>query len=745
MARRAGWATRLCLLMALAIGAASMGPAIASAPNDPAGSTRVDREDLVALQKECAEQTARLKGALEQLSEDDDQTTPKLLVDELELWERLELIAAQRQSTLEDLADVRRRLQLAKKSPTGLEAAHEELQRSHSFLKLDEVRDELLATRAQAVMLELELKSERSLLIDAKEQLEDVEQDRRLALEAGSAAAGAGRQQMALSLAELRCRVSRCQTDLHRERTEALKQNALLAHTKINDLEARIHSMSEGVRFSQDELEKRLGLIDKVEQDIREQLDRAEQRLRLAIHERPEGDPSSTSRDMGVQTAHEETQLLQQILTEVGGIRGYWRWRYRLANGDFKPGEPDEWLQSATAAKRQIDSLSEKVRLRMAHWQTALSSVRRQDVGELSDQEAAELDDQAAELERAIEFYSTTQVLVVSGQRMYERFVSELEQHLDRMTWAEFAGRVGAWASAAWTFEITSIDDRPITVSKIVCGMAMLLLGYWVARTISITSANRILPRCGLSPTAIAPLRTLMFYGLLVAFAFLALDVVNVPLTVFAFMGGAIAIGIGFGSQNILNNFISGLILLVERPIRIGDLVNIEGIDANVEHIGARSTRVRTGANLEILVPNSKFLENNVTNWTLSDTRTRTSVSVGVAYGTPVKPVLELLESTVLSHPKVLPNPAPIVLFKDFGDSSLAFEVHFWIHMKRMMDAARVQSDVRAEIDDRFRAEGIVISFPQRDVHLDIQTPIEVRMSEPAAARIGELKRHEAA
>ena len=122
-----------------------------------------------------------------------------------------------------------------------------------------------------------------------------------------------------------------------------------------------------------------------------------------------------------------------------------------------------------------------------------------------------------------------------------------------------------------------------------------------------------------------------------------------------------------FGSQNILNNFISGLIILGEQPIRVGDLVEIEGLHANIEHIGTRSTRVRTGANLEIIVPNSRFLENNVTNWTLSNNEIRVCVTVGVAYGSPVDQVLTLLRQSVEDEPQALNEPQPIVLFNEFG------------------------------------------------------------------------------
>ncbi|MEM9658818.1 MAG: mechanosensitive ion channel domain-containing protein, partial [Planctomycetota bacterium] len=266
-------------------------------------------------------------------------------------------------------------------------------------------------------------------------------------------------------------------------------------------------------------------------------------------------------------------------------------------------------------------------------------------------------------------------------------------------------------------------------------------VGFLLSRTISRIFGKRLFRGLGLSSAGSAALQTLMFYALLTCFTLLSLDVVNVPLTMFAFLGGAAAIGVGFGSQNLLNNFISGVILLVERPIRVGDLVNVEGTDANIEKIGARSTRVRTGENLEMLIPNSKFLENKDTNWTLSDTRIRTSVSVGVAYGSPVRQVVDMLGKAVTGHPKVMDEPAPIVLFRDFGDSSLLFETHFWIHMNRIMDGAIVESEVRVRIDELFRDAGVTISFPQRDVHLDVQSPIRVQLDRGGSAVRGERLR----
>jgi small-conductance mechanosensitive channel len=212
--------------------------------------------------------------------------------------------------------------------------------------------------------------------------------------------------------------------------------------------------------------------------------------------------------------------------------------------------------------------------------------------------------------------------------------------------------------------------------------------------------------------------------------ALFALRIVNIPLGAFAFLGGALAIGVGFGAQNIINNFISGFILMTERPIGIGDLVEVDGVLGRVEAIGGRSTRVRTGENIHILVPNSSFLEKNIINWTLSDARIRSKVTVGVVYGSPVREVERLLLQAARESPRVLADREPFVLFREFGDNALIFEVYFWIQVRAVIERRRIESDIRFRIDELFRQAGVVIAFPQRDVHLDAGGPIPVRLEQ---------------
>jgi small-conductance mechanosensitive channel len=148
-----------------------------------------------------------------------------------------------------------------------------------------------------------------------------------------------------------------------------------------------------------------------------------------------------------------------------------------------------------------------------------------------------------------------------------------------------------------------------------------------------------------------------------------------------------------------------------------------------VEEIGARCTRVRTGENIHILVPNSAFLEKNITNWTLSDNRIRANIAVGVAYGSPVIMVREKLIQAVGQVDRVLKHPQPFVLFSDFGDNALVFHVYFWVDIMRVIERRQIESDVRFKIDELFAKEGIVIAFPQRDVHLDTLSPLKISIS----------------
>jgi len=266
-----------------------------------------------------------------------------------------------------------------------------------------------------------------------------------------------------------------------------------------------------------------------------------------------------------------------------------------------------------------------------------------------------------------------------------------------------------------------------VTVGQISLTLVVILLGL-----IFIKFLQRLLGRwmssSDVDPNVAQTIQRVVFWALLVVLFITALGMLRIPVTALAFISGAVAIGIGFGAQNIINNLISGWILMSERPVRIGDFVELDERNrGTVETIGNRSTRIRRIDGVHLLVPNSQLLENMVINWTLVDRKFRTSIRIGVMYGSPVRLVEKLLFRAVAQQEEVLQEPTPVVVFEDFGDNALVFDVFFWCEAQAERELRLIRSDIRFRIDDLCRENDIVIAFPQRDVHLYAKTPIELR------------------
>ena len=280
-----------------------------------------------------------------------------------------------------------------------------------------------------------------------------------------------------------------------------------------------------------------------------------------------------------------------------------------------------------------------------------------------------------------------------------------------------------------WDYPLFTFGGNSILVSQLVLVLIVLLVGYVISKLIE-RFLQRRLAKTELRADASYLLQRIVFYTLLVVVLMTALSVLNVPLAAFAFISGAIAIGVGFGAQNIINNFISGWILLMERPVRIGDFIEIDQHQGVVERIGNRSTQIRRVDGVHLLIPNSQMLERVVVNWTLVDKQIRTTVRVGVAYGSPVKKVAEIIRQVVEEQPEVRGDPKVSVIFEDFGDSALIFDAYFWADVGGEKVLRDIRSAIRYRIDELFHENGITIAFPQRDVHVNSLAPIDVRVVE---------------
>ena len=196
----------------------------------------------------------------------------------------------------------------------------------------------------------------------------------------------------------------------------------------------------------------------------------------------------------------------------------------------------------------------------------------------------------------------------------------------------------------------------------------------------------------------------------------LVLETFGINVTILVAGSAALLVGIGFGLQQLFQDIVSGLIILFDGSLRITDVVEVDGMVGRVQNIGLRTTVVNTRDNVNVIIPNSKFTSDNLINWSHIEKKTRFLIDVGVAYGSDVRLVEELLLNCVANHPEVENDPKPFVRFNSFGESSLDFQLYFW--SQKSFEVENIKSDLRFAIDQSFRENNVVIPFPQRDVHL---------------------------
>jgi small-conductance mechanosensitive channel len=277
-----------------------------------------------------------------------------------------------------------------------------------------------------------------------------------------------------------------------------------------------------------------------------------------------------------------------------------------------------------------------------------------------------------------------------------------------------------------WDYPIFTLSSgSQVTVGQVVLTLLVVSLGILLSWYLQRLLGRQML-KANVNPNVTQTVQRIVFYSILILLFITVLGMLRIPITALAFISGAVAIGVGFGAQNIINNLISGWIIMSERPVRIGDFVEIDSNRGTVETIGNRSTRIRRIDGVHLLVPNSQMLERVVVNWTLVDNNFRTTVRVGVNYGSPARQVEKLLLQVAEEHPDVQKTPPPLVVFEDYGDNALIFDLFFWCQGGGEKELRSIRSDLRFRIGELFEEHGIGIAFPQRDIHLYAKTPIEV-------------------
>jgi len=270
---------------------------------------------------------------------------------------------------------------------------------------------------------------------------------------------------------------------------------------------------------------------------------------------------------------------------------------------------------------------------------------------------------------------------------------------------------------------IVTINQTPISLSSITMFFLIIIVFSLISKTLKTRFLNKILTKFhleeGLKFTFVRITQYIIIgIGIMVALQFVGIDLSGIAVVL-----GFLSVGIGFGLQNVTSNFISGIILLFERPIRVGDRVTVGEYEGDVQNINIRATTIITLNNISIIVPNSDFISNPVTNWSHGDKKIRVDLTVGVSYSSDLDLVLKVLKEIAEKNITVLKSPAPEVHLKELGDSSWNMNLRVWIPDPK--EHYYVSSELNCEIVRQFRVHNIEIPFPQRDLHLRSAVPIK--------------------
>lgn len=723
------------LLMCAAAAFAQDVPPTTSRPSSPEAALAARRQAVEAELANVRDRLARIGTA----------AAPAALP-ETELLESTNVVYDQLEAQLHRKTELQESIAQVEAELAALRAAGPSEPRPESFVLLETTRDELAALSGRAGVLAASRDAAQAALDDARKRFDEAERRRRTArelLERGQVEA-APELANSLRIAELESRLARETFELRKVEMENQSLEQELHDVRSTLLAEKVAWIEARARFTQEDLDAQLENVARAELEQSRRLEKAKlemesagrrlatlrQRRDAAAESSPALDERIEAARLARETRQIEITLIGELIQRLARVNEAWKRRYQVINDLASADQLAAWHAEARSAASRLKLSLELYAEEISERRRTLVTLEQkaQSAAETTPDSVDPIREQIRQIQSQIGLFETSIAVTERARRLQEKLLGEIGAERSKVTFGERLRSIWSAVLRVWRYELFVVDDRPITVSKVVVGILLVVVGAVASKFLSVLIAGRLLPRLRVAEGAAAAIQSVLFYTLLLSFGLLALRIVNVPLTAFAILGGALAIGIGFGSQALMNNFISGLILLVERPIRVGDLIEMEELLGVVEHIGPRSTRVRRPENVEILVPNSKFLQENVTNWTLTDDRYRARVVVGVVYGSPTRDVARVIRHAVEEHGKVLAKPEPIILLSDFGDSALIFEVHFWIRMRRLMDRRIIESDIRFRIDSLFREASIVIAFPQRDVHLDTKQPIEVQL-----------------
>jgi potassium-dependent mechanosensitive channel len=573
----------------------------------------------------------------------------------------------------------------------------------YSFILLDNLKDQLAVEEDNESATNADLKSAKQLLQSAHAKLDDVQKNPRPVAAAGSAHDELAPPALALLMARATVALRQAEVEVQSLRLD-------LSKARQKQLDKKIEIVAKDVKFSVEDRDKQVAQLLQKEADSKQRRKDAESHFQQL-----ESDKKAALDELGAQKAtpqavdaageawrvagavyQAEAAVLDQQIDSLANVRRNWTRRYELAAGSVPERRAAQWLEDLDEFLDQLKDTSQSLEHRRDTIRNEQAAAKRATVPEGA---TKWVEMAAARRQELRDLCEASLEDVKSQRRMLDRFRTALKAKVTATT----ADGVAGWVGRLFGSKIEVGEEESITVGKLLLLMAYVVIGMLAAYSASRLFNRRLLSRLGLHQGTIAALRSITFYSLCIVFAVMAFQLLHIPLAAFAFLGGAAAIAVGFGSQDIMNNFMSGIILLTEQPIRVGDVVQLSGVQGKVLHIGLRSTRLQTDSNHELIVPNKTLIDEQVTNLTLSDNFVQTFVPVVTERDIDVQKAKWDMMHIAFSHPLVMKSPRPLVLLTEIETYWLTFEVHFWLEHGSFIRCALAQSEIMEQISDLFK------------------------------------------
>lgn len=597
--------------------------------------------------------------------------------------------------------------------------------------------------QSQRELLTLRFEQAREALRTAEERLRQASERFETAKDPGQA----DRERRDYELAALRAQAASVLLEAAQLSTRRVEEELDGTKARLAFEERRLGAVLPNVVFSKTDLdrilsrlaEERVHLETQLEQTLfeRQRLSqvgqKAERRsdlLRRRLSAGKEETPASARAKAEVELVQArqdnlamQGDLLQQLLNVVEGERQLWESRFVIAHAS-EPGKAREAYKRFAPLFDNFHSFRDYLRQHAGIVSGQISELESR-LSHTSAQQRATLRELIRTFHERQEAYTRTLHRMDEAARFMERWRADFKQQqkelplLDRLK--DWLAHAESLTKDAWSYELFSAEDtievdgktitgrRGVTVGKTITALGIFLIGYavclYIARIIGRLSASRF----GMTLDSANLVRQWSQALLITLLIVLSFSWAKIPLTIFAFFGGAFAIGVGFGAQTLLKNIISGILLLIERPMRVGDLIEADNVRGRVTSIGLRSSTIRDAKGTETLIPNSSFLERALTNWTYSSRVGRFSLRVGAPYGTAAQQITDLLSALALQHPKVMKQPAPQVLLEEFGTQARIFTVNYWHEISPDVDPSGIASELRFAIEQKFAEAGLKV------------------------------------